>query len=210
MMRRTVTWTLLTSAVVLATRTIVYALSPSQTQLVTELEQRTGPPQLIGVFIGVALAAGALAAAALWLAIVAVRERLALEPRELVDAPRMRPFRLAARVLALFLTTSFAFAMLESYLHWRAGLGWHGLHCLIGPVHGDAIPLLAGLSLLAVAAHGAIEHLLAWAHRLVTLLAARLPLLRGSAPIFSSTARPRSARVGAAAAPRGPPARAFV
>jgi len=194
---------------VLATRTIVYALSPSQTQLVTELEHRTGPPRLIGVFIGVALAAAALATAALWLAVVAVRERLALEPRELVDAPRMRPFRLAARALSLFLMASFAFAMLESYLHWRAGLGWHGLHCLLGPAHRDAIPLLAGLSLLAVAAHGATEHLLAWAHRLVTLLAARVPLLRGSTPIFSSTARPRSARVGSAAAPRGPPAGAF-
>jgi hypothetical protein len=210
MIRRTVTWTLLTAAVVLATRTIVYALSPSQTQLVTELEHRTGPPQLIGVCVGVALAAAALAAAALWLAVVAVRERLALEHRELVDAPVVRPARLAVRAFALFLAASFAFAMLESYLHWRAGLGWHGLHCLIGPVHRDAIPLLAGLSLLGVAAHGAIEHLLAWAHRLVTLLAARVPLLRGSAPIFSSTARPRSARVGSAAAPRGPPARAFV
>jgi hypothetical protein len=210
MIRRTVIWTLLTAAVVLVTRTIVYALSPSQAQLVTELEHRTGPPQLIGVFVGVALAAAVLAAGALWLAVVAVRERLALEPRELVDAPVVRPARLAVRAFVLFLTTSLAFAMLESYLHWRAGLGWHGLHCLIGPVHRDAIPLLAGFSLLAVAAYGAIEHLLAWAHRLVTLLAACLPLLRGSASIFSSTARPRSARVRAAAAPRGPPARAFV
>jgi hypothetical protein len=210
MIRRTAIWTLLGAAVVLATRTIVYAIAPSQSQLLVSLEHESGPPQLIGVFAAVALVSVALGAAALWLAVVAVRERLALERHQLVDAPRVRPLRLAARALVLSLTASFAFAMLESYLHWRAGLGWHGLHCLIGPVHRDAIPVLAGLSLLAVAAHGAIEHLLAWAHRLVTLLAARLPLLRGSAPIFSSTARPRSARVGsAAAAPRGPPVEAF-
>ena len=205
MIRRAAIWTLLGAAVVLATRTIVYALAPSQSQLVAALEHESGSPQLIGVVIGVMVLAAVLGVAVLWLAVVAVRERLALERHELVDAPRVRPLRLAARALALFLTASFAFAMLESYLHWRAGLGWHGLHCLLGPVHRDAIPVLAGLSLLAVAVHGAIEHLLAWAHRLVTLLAARLPLLRGSAPIFSSTARPRSARVGSAAAPRGPP-----
>ena len=33
--------------------------------------------------------------------------------------------------------------MLESTIHWREGLGWHGLHCLLGPVHRDAIPILA-------------------------------------------------------------------
>ena len=129
----------------------------------------------------------------------------ALERHELVDAPRLRRLRLAARALALFVASSFIFAMFESYLHWRAGLGWHGLHCLIGPVHRDAIPVLAGLSLFAAAAHGALEHLLAWARRLVGLLAARLPVLRGATPDLRSTARPRSARVGSAAAPRGPP-----
>jgi hypothetical protein len=209
-MIRAAVWTLLTAAVVLVTRTIVYAIAPSQSQLLVSLEHETGPPQLAGVVIGVMIAAAALGVAAMWLSVVAVRERVALERRELVDEPRVRPLRLAARAIAVFLTASFAFAMLESYLHWRAGLGWHGLHCLIGPVHRDAIPVLAGLSLLAVAAHGAIEHLLAWAHRLVTLLAARLPLLRGSAPIFSSTARPRSARIGSAAAPRGPPVGSFL
>jgi hypothetical protein len=204
-MTRAGVWTLFGGVVVLATRAIVYALAPSQSQLLVSLEHKTGSPQLISVVIGIALAAAALAAAVLWVAVVAVRERLALERRKLVDAPRVRPLRLAARSLAFFLAASVAFAMLESYLHWRAGLGWHGLNCLLGPVHRDAIPLLAGLSLLAVAVHGAIEHLLAWCDRLVTLLAPRVPLLRGSAPIFSSRARPRSARLAPAYAPRGPP-----
>ena len=43
----------------------------------------------------------------------------------------------------------FAFAMFESYLHWRAGIGFHGLSCLVGPVHRNAIPLLAALALAA-------------------------------------------------------------
>ncbi len=205
MIRRVAIWTALTAAVVLAARTIVYAIAPSQSQLLVSLEHQTGPPQLTGVVLGVMAIAAALGVAAMWLAVITVRERIALERRELADVPRMQPLRLAARAIAVFLTASFAFAMFESYLHWRAGLGWHGLHCLIGPVHRDAIPVLAGLSLLAVALHGAIEHLLAWAHRLVTLLAARLPQLRSAIPSFRSTVRPRSMRVGSAAAPRGPP-----
>ena len=55
--------------------------------------------------------------------------------------------------------------MVESTIHWREGLGWHGLGCLVGPVHRDAIPILVALSLIAVAVHGAIEHLLEWARR---------------------------------------------
>jgi hypothetical protein len=208
-MIRAAVWTLIAAAVVLATRTIVYALAPSQSQLLVSLEHQTGPPSVIGMLAAVAGVAAALGAAALWLAVVAVRERSALDPRELVDAPRVRPLRLAARAVVLFLAASFAFAMLESYIHWRAGLGWHGLHCLIGPVHRDAIPVLAGISLFAAGAHAAIEHLLAWARRLVVLLVARLPVLRGAHPIFSSTSRPRTARVGSAAVPRGPPVGAF-
>jgi hypothetical protein len=208
-MIRAAVWTLLGVAVVLGTRVIVYALAPSQSQVLVSLEHQTGPPHVVGVLAGIAVLAAAMGAAALWVSVVAVRERVTLEHRELVDTPRLRPWRLAARALALFAIASFAFAMLESYLHWRAGLGWHGLHCLIGPVHRDAIPVVAGLSLFAAAVHGAFEHLLAWVRRLVALLAPRLPVLRGATPIFSSTGRPRSARVGSAAAPRGPPAGAF-
>jgi hypothetical protein len=198
-------WTLLTAAVVLATRAIVYALAPTQTLIVAKLEHKS-TSQATVVLAGIGLLAAALGTGVAWLAVVAVRERLALEPRELIDPPRLRITRLAARTVALFGAASLVFGLLESYVHWRAGLGWHGLHCVVGPVHREAIPVLAGLSLLAVAAHGAVEHLLAWARRLVAFFAPRLPLLRGQARIFSSTARPRPARVESEAAPRGPPA----
>ena len=138
-----------------------------------------------------------------------MKERLALSPVPVVDPPRISARRLLARGLLLALATSTVFALLESHLHWRAGLGWHGLQCLVGPVHRDAIPVLGALSLLAVAAHGAVEHLLAWARRVVALLAARLPLLRGAGRVFNSTARPRSVRARTATAPRGPPVRSF-
>jgi hypothetical protein len=108
----------------------------------------------------------------------------------------------------LFLATSFAFAMLESTIHWREGLGWHGLHCLLGPVHRDAIPILAALSLLAVAVHGTVEHLLAWARRLFARLAARLFAPPGRAPavfVFHLSLRRRRP---AASGARGPPAAA--
>jgi hypothetical protein len=146
----------------------------------------------------------------LWLAVVAVRERLALEPRDAVAPPRLSLPRLALRAVLFFAATSLAFAYFESYLHWRAGLGWHGLHCLVGPVHRDAVPLLGAFSLLAVAVHGAVEHLLQWARRLVALLAARLPLYRGPGRVFSSTVLHVPLRVGSASAPRGPPAGALV
>ena len=90
------------------------------------------------------LAAAAIASAVLWLAALAVRERLLLEGRRVVAPPRLRPALLGVRAATLFFVTSFAFAMLESTIHWREGLGWHGLSCLLGPVHRDAIPILAG------------------------------------------------------------------
>jgi hypothetical protein len=199
-------WAALLAAVVLATRTIVYALTPWQTLIAAELAHRAGGPQL-AVVLGVSLAAAALlAAAVLWVAALAVRERLALEPRELLAAPRLPLLRLAGRAVVLFATCSVGFALLESYLHWRAGLGWHGLRCLVGPVHRDAIPVVGALSLVAVAVHGAVEHLLAWVRRLVALFTARVRLLQGVRRGFGSTPSLRTARPGSPAVPRGPPA----
>lgn len=203
---RTAVWTGITVAVVLTTRMIVYAVAPSQGQILAELEHETGSPQLARALAVISVLAGVAAVVVLWLAVLAVRERLALEQREFVETPRIRPLVLGARAVALCAVASFAFAMMESYIHWREGLGWHGLHCLVGPVHRDAIPVLIGLSLLATALHGAIEHLLAWARRLVALLAARLPLLRGAASVLGGSTLPVAPRICSDARPRGPPA----
>jgi hypothetical protein len=200
-----VIWTLIATAVVLATRVVVYAFAPSELQLAVQFEQRAGGPHLADALVSVSLLAAGLAAAVLWLAVVAVRERMALEGKRLVAAPRLPLARLALRLPALFLVTSFSFAMLESYIHWREGLGWHGLHCLVGPVHRDAIPVLAGFSVVAVAVHAAVEHLLAWARRAIALLAARLPRLRHGSSGASLVRRLCSQPQMGATTARGPP-----
>jgi hypothetical protein len=201
-------WALVGVAVVLATRTLVYALAPQSALLAELADNRAVGPHLTVPIVGILAAAAVLAATALTLAVSAVRVRLQLEGRRLVSAPRVRPSVLVARTVALFLATSFAFAMLESTIHWREGLGWHGLHCLLGPVHRDAIPILAALSLLAVAIHGAVEHLLAWARRLFAQLAARPFAVPGRPPAaftFDLSPRRRQSAMGGA---RGPPPRA--
>ena len=85
-----------------------------------------------------------------------------------------------------------AFALVESTIHWRAGLGWHGLHCLTGPVHRDAIPILAAFSLLAAAIVSALDHVLAWMRRVVASIARRPRL---AASLGASRPRPFERRL---------------
>ena len=200
-------WAVVTVAVVLATRTIVYALAPQSALLDALAHDRAGPDLTVPL-VGGTLAAAALAAAVLGLAALAVRERLLLEGRRLVARPAIRPGLLGLRALVLFAAASFAFAMLESTIHWREGLGWHGLHCLVGPVHRDAIPVLAALSLVAVAVHGAIEHLLAWTRRLFAQLAPRLFAPGAPRPARRAPARPLRPAGPLPQRSRAPPGRA--
>ena len=62
--------------------------------------------------------------------------RRALVPRAAALLRAQRPRLRAARVRSL---------------HWRAGLGFHGLDCLLGPVHRDALPILAALRVIVAA-----------------------------------------------------------
>jgi hypothetical protein len=198
-------WGVVAVAVVLATRTLVYALAPQSLLLAELADNRVVGPHLTLPLLAIFAGAVLLGSAALAVAVASVRVRLQLEGRRLVEAPRLRPAVLSARALSLFAATSFSFAMLESTIHWREGLGWHGLHCLLGPVHRDAIPILAALSLLAVALHGAVEYLLAWARRLFAQLAARVFVAPwGFATASSSCFSPRR-RMSATGGARGPP-----
>ena len=94
----------------------------------------------------------------------------------------LRLGRLLVRALVLFLATSLGFALFESWQHWRAGLGWHGLLRLTGPVHRNALPILAALSLVAAALAAALEHVLAWMRRTIARLRARLEPI--ALPVF--------------------------
>src|SRR5262249_58757896 len=111
---------------------LAYALAPAPTVLAAHLEGETAPPNAL-IVASVVLGIGAVVStAALWFAVMGVAERYRLDPRAAAPAPISIP-RLALRTSALFVSTSLAFAALESYLHVREGLGFHGLHCLPCP-----------------------------------------------------------------------------
>jgi uncharacterized protein YcnI len=164
--------------VVLAARTVTYALGPERSLRTLELEREVGGPRLVVVSL-VALGVGlTVVAAIVSVAALAVRERRRLEPAPLIEEPGLRLARLPLRVLTLWAASSLAFALLESYLHGRAGLGQDGLHCLLGPVHRNALPLLFALSLVAAAIVSAVELLVAWIRRTIALIRRRPARLR--------------------------------
>jgi hypothetical protein len=199
-------WLPIAALVVLAGRSLAYALAPRATPLSVELQQQVGGPGLVRTTLVSLAVALALASAFVGVAALAVRERhlLSGQPGE---APRLRLLPLLGAALGLWIATSLAFAALESYVHWRAGLGIHGLDCLIGPVHRDALPLLAGLSLLAAAAEAAVRHLLSWLRRTLAALRRRSPArIRERAPLFGPrAATPLHVLLPGLAGPRGPP-----
>ena len=169
MRARLLVWPAVVALLVLTARWLAYELAPSP--LARVLEHSAGGPSLVIVTLvslGLTLLGSVLV---VWLAAVGVRERARLEPERV--APSLRLRRLGLRTIGLYLASSFAFAMFESYLHWRAGIGFHGLSCLVGPVHRNAIPLLAALALAAAALAEAVEHVLAWMRAVVRELRRR-------------------------------------
>jgi hypothetical protein len=192
--------------VVLLTRSIAYAIAPSPAARV--LAHRAGGPAL-PVLTLVALAlGGSLAVAICWLAALGVRERALLERRSLAgSAPRFRPARTFAFAVALSVVTSVAGGLFEAYLHWRAGLGWHGVQCVLGPVHRDLLPIATALSFVAAALIAAVEHAAAWMRRTFALLRALPPrLLRAVIGSGLLVAVPRVSFHGCIGRPRAPPA----
>jgi hypothetical protein len=205
--RRAAAWIGIGVLVLLVARLLAYSLVPQPTVLSLELEHSLGGPRLLVVAAWSIGLAGTLASLAIGLAVVSVRERLALERAIVLSSPRLRPARLCVRYVALLLSTSLAFAVVESYLHWRSGLGWHGIHCLTGPAHRDAIPLLAALALIAVACFEAAELLLAWARRELARFLPVLPIVCAFRwPAIALASRRRRSK-GGPLPPRGPPVR---
>ncbi|MDX6369491.1 MAG: hypothetical protein QOG93_993 [Gaiellaceae bacterium] len=193
--------------VVLLARSIAYAVSPAPAARV--LEGRAGGPSLPVVTL-VALALGAsLAIAICALAAMGVNERARLESRRLATpAPSLGAGRMVLSALLLSATTSIAGGLFEAFLHWRAGLGWHGLHCLTGPVHHNLIPIATALSFIAAALIASGGQVAAWMRRTYAALGA--PALRiAVAALVLPTLRldtPRnSLQVGTSSA-RAPPA----
>jgi len=168
---RALTWTAACALVVLGARALAYQLAPHPTVVGLSLEEAVGGPRLVVIAVVALVGALALAASVAWLAAVAVRERHLVAGGPVPD--RVRPLRILLSALLLFAASSLAFDALESYLHRHAGLGFHGLHCLVGPVHRDALPLLAALSLVAAAFVAAATHLVRWMRRTLRALVRR-------------------------------------
>jgi hypothetical protein len=201
-------WSVAGVLVVLCARSIAYAVSPSPTARL--LEQRAGGPGLPTLaLVSLTLGAG-VAIAICWLAALGVRERALLERRALTaPAPRFRTGRTLAQALVFAVATSVAGGLFEAYIHWRSGLGWHGLHCLLGPVHRDLLPFEASFSLIAAAVLAAAEHVVAWMRRTFALLRALPPARRLHIPPAHVHVLdvPRTVLCPAAGAPRAPPPR---
>jgi hypothetical protein len=187
--------------VILGGRALAYAATP------TPLAAQLGGPRLpVIAFVALALAS-AISLGVLWLAALGVRERHALD-RAPGPPPRLALARFAQDGALLAGGSLLGFAALETWLHSRAGMHMHWWMCLEGPVHRNAIPILAALSLTAAALLGAVRHALAWARRVVAVL--RRLLQPGAAR------RPQTFALGRLTAPawllaralraRGPPA----
>ena len=188
--------------VVLLARSLAYAVEPGPAARV--LGHRAGGPALPVLALVTLAVTASIAVAVCWLAALAVRERALLERRSFA------PFRirgLLAIALPLAVVTSLGGGLLEAYLHWRAGLGWHGLHCMFGPVHRDLLPFEVGLSLVAAALIAAAEHVVAWMRR--TFARLRADVVRPSpaaAQLPPFTAHAADGRRFASASARAPPA----
>jgi len=158
-MKRALAWVGTVALMVLIARSLAYALA-QPSPLANRFQASAGGPSLVLVSIVALALAAAISLTVLWLAAMGVRERARLRPERV--PPRLRLRRFALNAVGFYAASAFAFAMFESYLHWRAGIGFHGLSCLVGPVHRNAIPLLAGLALVAAALAEAVLHLIAW------------------------------------------------
>lgn len=206
--RRAVGWLALLALLELCARALVYGLAPSETARMTALRGDLGGPGFVTVLL-VALGLGAVGSVLLvWLASLGVRERWALAEERLAGGPpriALRPLLL--RAAALTLAGWLVFAGVESMIHLQAGLGFHGLSCLVGPVHRNALPVIGGLAVVASAALAAAGHVIAWMRRTVGGLA--VPRAAGlrhvAAGVLAPLLAPRSPRRYALPAPRGPP-----
>ena len=207
--RRFVVWPAAAVLVVLASRSLGYAAVPSPEAGV--YRHALGGPAFPEIAL-TSLALGSLLAVAIcWLAALGVRERRLLERRFLASPPpRLRPARVATNAALLWALTAPAAGLIEAYVHWRGGHGWHGMDCLVGPVHRNLLPIVGALCLLAAAAVAAAGHVLAWMRRVFALLAPAPPAPPRTAAIWSplELLLPRERFRAAGAGARAPPARA--
>jgi hypothetical protein len=168
---RWVGWAALVAVVDLIARAFAYALAGGSDPLKAQLAGDFGGPKL--VVLSLVVVTGGITASALLLALadMGVRERWALaDPATRGPRPRISLRTVVARAVAVWVVGMAVFALVESYVHWRAGLGFHGIACLTGPVHRNVIPIIGALALVGSAAVTALAHLFGWMRRVVARL----------------------------------------
>ena len=192
-LRKLLVWLAAAVLVVLLGRALGYATvdGPAARAYRGEL----GGPGLPAIALASLGVGAAIAVAVCWLAALGVRERRLLE-RRVLDSPLppLRPGRIVVNAVALWALAAPAAGLLEAYLHWRSGLGWHGLNCLLGPVHRDLLPIVGALCLLAAAAIAAGDHVLAWMRRAFALVRAAAVRFTGGLPEIAFPLESRVAR----------------
>lgn len=205
---RIAAWAALVGAIFLGARGLAYVTLGARSVTSAELADAGGGPPLAILAVALPLVGLALAGALAALTSLGVAERHRLSGEGAATAPGPLPARrIATRTVGLTLASSVVFAVVESSLHWRAGLGFHGLHCLLGPVHRDALPFLLAGSVLGAAGSVALAHALAWLRRAVPAGARpgdRAPraVLVLLAPATRAPARRRRTPGGSRAPPR--------
>lgn len=190
-------------AIALVARTVAYALSPAPSA--ERLGGALGGPHLVvvaGVTIGLA-ALASLLLVVLTGAAIGERARLAA----VRDTPRLDARAIPLRAVGLFAASAVVFAGVESTIHWHAGYGFHPQHCLTGPVHENAIPILAALAVVASVAIAVADRLRAWAHRTLgeAVTVDGLRLAFATLPAAPRPSLPLVATVHRRCDPRGPP-----
>jgi hypothetical protein len=200
-------WAAVVAAILLPARALAYALAPDPRA--EALGRVTGGPRAVVVgSIAVGLAA-LFAGAVLWIAALGVRERHRLRP--VGAAPRLRILPVLARAIVLGVVAAIVFAAVETVVHLHEGLGFHGLHCLTGPVHENALPLIAALSLVAAAVVEGVRHAVAFGRRVVAAQSSRrrIPRVPRATILASPALRARGFAPVAAPSGRGPPVFSF-
>jgi hypothetical protein len=204
--RRILLWGLVGLFVASLGRWIAYALAAGTlAQKLSSQGAGARPAVVAAISLGLALAA---TGTGLWLVAAGLRERSRLE----LDgwAASSRPFsarQLLARSAALSAATIVVFTTVESLIHYQDGLGFHGWHCIAGPVHQNAAPIMIALSLMAAAVVAAVDAVLAAVRRVVAQLVLAGPALPWPAAArFDPRPAPLRSRSWRAVAPtRGPP-----
>jgi hypothetical protein len=204
--RRILMWALVGLFVVSLGRWIAYALAAGTlAQKLSSQGAGARPAVVAAISLGAALAA---TATGLWLVAAGLHERSRLELDGWAAASRpISARRLLARAAALSAVTIVVFTTVESLIHYKDGLGFHGWHCIAGPVHQNAAPIMIALSLMAAAVVTAVDAVLAAARRAVAwlVLTGRVRSWPGAAWFDPRPAPLRSRSRHAISPTRGPP-----